>query len=218
MEVLFQGTTQDSLVAVGRECTGQHGDVAETTFEGFIWKHVSYYCRDYSYEPLSIHTENVRHLILEVLSSNEWVKKLLPTLNHGMDFTTASTEIGIVVERFPQVINGLASWLGTGIDEDAYLRLQHLADGIEQPTMGVDLLLIFSLDDQDELDGNKVVGIFSVWEDKSRCGVHRELSSVLTKISAPVTSHEKTKEREKNTSKMCATVSLPSTCFFITPS
>lgn len=71
-----------------------------------------------------IRTQNVRHLVLEVLSRNKRVQQLLTTLNHGVNLSTASTEVRIVVERFPQVVDRLAAWLRTRIDENTDLGLQ----------------------------------------------------------------------------------------------
>lgn len=69
-------------------------------------------------------TENIGHLILEVLGGNQRVKQLLATLNHSVDFTTSTAEIRVVVKRLPQVVEGLAARLGAGINEDANFRLQ----------------------------------------------------------------------------------------------
>ena len=69
-------------------------------------------------------TQDVRHLVLEVLGRNKRVEEFLTTLDHGVDFTTASAQISVVVERLPEVVDRLAAWLGTGVDEDAYFGLR----------------------------------------------------------------------------------------------
>ena len=68
-------------------------------------------------------TENVGHLILEVLCGDQGVEQLTATLDHSMNFTTASAKVGIVIECFPQVVDRLATRLGSRIDEDADFRL-----------------------------------------------------------------------------------------------
>lgn len=50
-------------------------------------------------------TQNIRHFVLEVLSSHERVQKLLSALEHRVDFTTASAQMTIVVEGFPEVVD-----------------------------------------------------------------------------------------------------------------
>ena len=58
------------------------------------------------------------------MRSHQWVKELTAALNHSVDFTTASAEVRIVVEGLPEIVDGLAPWLGTGVDEDAYFGLR----------------------------------------------------------------------------------------------
>ena len=43
---------------------------------------------------------------------------------------------------------------GTDIEEDANVRLENRAKCVEEPAMGVDLLLIFLLQAKDDLHGN----------------------------------------------------------------
>lgn len=50
-------------------------------------------------------TENVGHLILEILRSDQRVQKLLSTLNHGVNLTTASSKMRIVVEGLPKIVD-----------------------------------------------------------------------------------------------------------------
>ena len=89
-----------------------------------------------------------------------------------MNFTTASTKVWIVVEGFPQVVDGLPSGLGTSVDKNTDLGLsrsqtqgygsertetpyfEHFANGIEEPTVGVDLLLVLFLHTEDNLRGH----------------------------------------------------------------
>jgi hypothetical protein len=47
--------------------------------------------------------------------------------------------------------------------------------------MRVDLLLIFCLEDEDDLDGKKIVWIIGLGKNKLRCGIDRKLSCVLEK-------------------------------------
>ena len=123
--------------------------------------------------------QNIRHLIFKVLGGNERVHKLLTALNHGVDFTTASSEVCIVVEGFPQVIDRLATGFGTCINQDTDFGLQHLADGVEEPTVRVNLLLVLSLNDQDDLTRDQVVGVIGLWENKGRGSIHRQLGGIL---------------------------------------
>ena len=128
---------------------------------------------------------------------DQGVNELATALNHSVDLSTASTKVGVVVERLPEVVDGLAPRLGTRVNKNTYFRLansqtrpqrlrsgaitnlKHAADGIEQPPVRVDLLLILRLDDQDDLDGNEVVGIVAMRHHQLRCRIDRELGRVL---------------------------------------
>ena len=68
-------------------------------------------------------TQDVRHLVFEILGSDKRVEQLLSSLDHCMNFTTASSEVGVVVERLPQVVNGFASRFGTSVDKYTDIRL-----------------------------------------------------------------------------------------------
>ena len=68
-------------------------------------------------------TQDVRHLILKVLCGDQWIQELPATLDHGVDFTTATTEVSVVVERLPEIVDRLATGFSAGIDEDTNLRL-----------------------------------------------------------------------------------------------
>ena len=63
------------------------------------------------------------------MRSHQWVEELAATLDHSVNFTTASAEVRIVVEGLPEVVNGLAPWLGTGVAEDAYFGLRAVTLG-----------------------------------------------------------------------------------------
>lgn len=71
-------------------------------------------------------TKNIGHFIFEVLRGNQGVQEFLSTLNHGVDLTTTSSKIGVVVESLPEVVDRLVAGLGTGIDENTNLRLNDI--------------------------------------------------------------------------------------------
>ena len=116
-------TVQEGPVSVGAEGTGQHTDVPEDT----LW--IAQSRQSCVQEDAGMITylqrlvKNVGHLVLEILSSNQRVEQLATALDHGMDFTTASTEMRIVVESFPQVVDRLPAGFGTRVNQDADLRL-----------------------------------------------------------------------------------------------
>jgi len=103
--------------------------------------------------------------------------------------------------------------------------------------MTIDLLGVLLFENEDDLNGNEVVGIVVVRKNESWSRVDRELGCVLAKKQAKrkerksqllergegeiqITSEigGRVVKREMLTSKICATVSLPSTSLFMIPS
>jgi hypothetical protein len=64
---------------------------------------------------------------------------------HGVDLSTSTTEILVVVEAFPQSEQGLGAGLCTGIEQNADFGVQDAANGGEQPSVRVDLLAVLLL-------------------------------------------------------------------------
>ena len=55
--------------------------------------------------------------------------------------------------------------LGTENDiETQETYVQHPSHRVEEPTMGVDLFLVFCLDDEDDLDRDEVERVVLLWE------------------------------------------------------
>lgn len=50
-------------------------------------------------------TQNVRHLVLEVLRRHKWVEQLAATFDHGVNLSTAPTKVWVIVEGLPQVVD-----------------------------------------------------------------------------------------------------------------
>ena len=60
-----------------------------------------------------------------------------------------------------------------------------MSNGIEEPTMRIDLLLILGLQDKNDLNWDQIVGVILVGKDKLRCEVNGELGSVLVSSVKP---------------------------------
>lgn len=135
-----------------------------------------------------------------------------------MNFTAATTEVLVIVECLPKIVDGLVSRFCTSINKDTNFRLesyhvcdtielrghenthlQHSTYGVKQPAMRIDLLLIFSFQDKDNLYRNKVIGIVTVGQNKLWGPIHRNLSCVLARASI---SSGDTAENLEQTSKM----------------
>ena len=60
-----------------------------------------------------------------------------------------------------------------------FAYLKHLADRVEQPTMGVYLLLVLRFHDKDNLHGDQVIRVVALRDDQLRGRVDRKLGRVL---------------------------------------
>jgi len=121
-----------------------------------------------------------------------------------VNFTTTPSEIGVVVECLPEVVDGFTSRFGTSINKYTDLRLSsggnlrhglgsrrndaHLKDfanAIEEPSMGVDLLLVFGFQDEDDLDRHEVVGVIADRHNQLRSSIDGKLRGVLRNSPEP---------------------------------
>ena len=83
------------------------------------------------------------------------IHELLPVFTlEGNNFTASAAYIGVDVERLPEMINRAGARHGTDIEENANVRLENRAKRVEEPAMGVDLLLVLFLQTEDDLHGN----------------------------------------------------------------
>ena len=121
-------------VPIGREGPGQDRDEAEGRLQRLV--------------------EDVAHLVLEVLRRDQRVDQVLAAgAEHGLDLAASAGAHGLEVEGLPQVVDGSAAGSGPGVDEDADVRIQHLAERLKEPPMRVDLLLILLLQAEEHLNG-----------------------------------------------------------------
>ena len=117
-----------------------------------------------------------------------------------MNFSTSSSEVLVVMERFPEIVDTSLSRLRSGIEENDDFRFELFTERIEQPTMTititsawdvsgrtndepVDLFRILLLQTKNHLDGNEIVGVVGVRLDKCWLGRHGELSGVFEDVS-----------------------------------
>ena len=140
LEVLAQGPVAclvvlQSVVSVGAEGTGKHSDVSKDGLEWLV--------------------ENVGHLVLEVLGSDERVEEVFAEFALlSTNLTTSAGDVGVCVEGLPQVVQRGATGTSSDIEQDADVGVQGLAEGVEAPAMGVELALVLLLQAEEELAGH----------------------------------------------------------------
>ena len=123
-----------SNVSIGGESSGQDGNETKGRLKRLI--------------------ENVAHLVLKVLSSNQGVHKVLATSSqHGLDFTTGASAHGFKVKRLPEVVDGVATGASTSVDKDANIGVENATKSLEKPSVRVDLLLVLFFQTKQHLHG-----------------------------------------------------------------
>ena len=138
-KVLFEGSISSLIVlqsdvSVRRERTWQDRNEAEGRFEGLV--------------------QDITHLVLEILSSNKRVQQVLPSRpQHSLNLTTGTSTHRLQIERLPEVVDGVFARFRTRIDENTDVRVQDTAKGLEEPPVGVDLLLVLLLEAEEHLHG-----------------------------------------------------------------
>lgn len=132
-------------------------------------------------------SQNIRHLILEILSRNERIDQIPPIVSlERHDLPTRTPDIRVDIKRLPEMVYRLRTGHGTDIEEDTDMRFQNGAKGVEEPTMGIDLLLLLFLEAEYDLDGYDAlfcavdfeVGIDSDWRE-GKDDVNKERGDVL---------------------------------------
>jgi hypothetical protein len=136
-KVLFQRAVPTLVVLqsdklVCRKRTRKDGDETEGGFERLV--------------------KDIAHFVLKVLRCNQRVEKILSVLQHGFDLTAGTGAVRIDVKGFPELVDGVLSWSGTGIDENANVWLEALAEGLEKPSVRIDLLLVLFFQAEENLD------------------------------------------------------------------
>lgn len=69
--------------------------------------------------------------------------------------------------------------------------------------MGIDLLLIFSFQDKDNLYRDEVVGIITVWQNQRWGRIHRNLSRVLARIGISLGDTAETWNKPRRCERRC---------------
>ncbi len=144
------------VVSVRAESTGQHGDVPEHALQGLV--------------------EDVGELVLKVLRGDERVQQVAaPASFHSFNLAAGAGDVGVGVEGLPQVVQGGARGAGADVEQDAHVRIEGLAEGVEEPAVRVELLLVLLLEAEDHLAGDDA--LLGALELEVR--VERDLGGVL---------------------------------------
>lgn len=109
VEILFERAPFDGTESVGRESTRQNRNIAEAAFQRFIWNAEVRSSLE-NRRTASRLTQYIGHLVLEILRRDQGVQKFRTVVDLGVDLATATTQVLVVVERLPKVIDTLMAW------------------------------------------------------------------------------------------------------------
>ena len=126
-------------VAISRERAGKHRDEAKGRLERLV--------------------EDVAHLVLEVLRRDQRVDELLAGAQHDLDLAAGAAAHRLEIEGLPELVDRVLAGLGAGVDEHADVRFKDRAEGLEEPAVAVDLLLILFFQAEQHLHGRGALGL-----------------------------------------------------------
>lgn len=88
----------------------------------------------------------------------QWIQHVPPVLAlQRNDFTTCTPDVRIDIESLPEMINRRRTRHGTHVEKYADVGLQDRTEGIEEPAMRVNFLLILLLEAEDELHRHNIL-------------------------------------------------------------
>ena len=108
---------------------------------------------DISKHALQRFTQDVGHLVLKVLRRDERVKEVLaiPALvRHNL--STGSAHVGLDIKDFPKMVYGSRAGRCTNVEEHTDIGLKDGSKSVEEPAMGVDLVLALFFETKNELN------------------------------------------------------------------
>ena len=100
-----------------------------------------------------------------------------------VDLSRCSTEVRVVVECLPEVVDTPLAGLGTSIEQAHDIRVQVAPDRVEEPAVRVDLLGVLLLQAEDHLHRDEVVRITRMRLDQRRFRRYRQRRGVLEDVS-----------------------------------
>lgn len=173
LEVLAQGPVArlivlQRVVAVRAQGAGQHGNVPEHALERLV--------------------QDVGQLVLKVLRGDERVQQITAKFSfHCFNLAARAGDVGVGVEGLPEMVQSGAGGAGADVEQDADIRVERLAEGVKEPAVRVELLLVLLLEAEDHLAGHDaLLGALElqvrVERDLRRVLVHVRLDGLLVDV------------------------------------
>mmetsp|Transcript_24805 Transcript_24805/g.44892 ORF Transcript_24805/g.44892 Transcript_24805/m.44892 type:complete len:333 (+) Transcript_24805:1481-2479(+) len=135
-KVVVQGRPLDGLVAVGREGTRQHRNVAKHALHCLV--------------------QDMGNFVLKVLGCLQHVVDL--GLPHG-NLASDATNLGVLLHGHEKLGDGLGARLSTNIKQKRVLGVQLTAKASEEPQVGVELATVLLLEGKHQLHGLVVLAL-----------------------------------------------------------
>ena len=118
--------------SISTERTRQHSNVTEDRFQRLV--------------------ENVGHFVFEVLTCHQRVEQTEHVLTlSSLDLTSSAGNIGVLIKCLPQVVERHRLWSSSNIEQNTNVGLKGTTEGIEEPSVRVQLFLVVFLQTKDNL-------------------------------------------------------------------
>jgi hypothetical protein len=120
-------------IPIGRKRAREHSDIPKDALKGLV--------------------QDIAHLVFEVLRGDERVDQVDAELAfEGNDLAARAADIRVDVERLPEVVDRRRAGHGPHVKQHADVGFEHGPEGVEEPAVRVDLLLVLFFQAEDNLD------------------------------------------------------------------
>lgn len=120
------------MIPVCAQRSGQHRYVPEHALERLI--------------------QDIAHLVLEILARHQRIEQVYAEFAlHRFNLAARASDVRVRVERLPQVVQRVAAGPRADVEQDAHVRVQRLAECVEEPPVRVQLALVPLLEAEDHL-------------------------------------------------------------------
>lgn len=107
--------------------------------------------------------------------STRYAEEVAKQIAH-MNLSTSSSQVLIVMESFPQIVDTPLPGFGSSVKETHDIGLKVLSDGIEKPTMWIDLLRVLLLETAVESLNQRLAVVAGVVKERTRRSFVRGLN------------------------------------------
>jgi len=104
----------------------------------------------------------MRHFVFKILRRDEGIYQVVSVLALQSDnFAACAADLWIDVEGFPEVVDRCGAGHHTDVEQNTYVGLQYWTEGVEEPAMRIDFILVLLFEAEDDLNrADALLGAF----------------------------------------------------------